>query len=159
MINFFHDIYKMGGIFIKPRIILLTKKNLIIYVVLFLILIVGLVLLFTLRSNEAGLAASGYTYLKYNDGIYVGVEKTESGDVKAEVTIKNEKIKEIKLIEMPPDYISNNPNIKDEISEIIYTTIKTQDVTAANDVGNTSYVLSKVIKAVRNALNESIIVQ
>lgn len=149
----------MGGILIKPRIILLTKKNLIIYAVLLLVVIVGLVLLFTLRSNEAGLAASGYTYLKYNDGIYVGVEKTESGDVKAEVTIKNEKIKEIKLIEMPPDYISNNPNIKDEISDIIYTTIKTQDVAAANDAGNTSYVLSKVVKAVRNALNESIIVQ
>lgn len=149
----------MGGILIKPRIILLTKKNLIIYAVLLLVVIVGLVLLFTLRSNEAGLAASGYTYLKYNDGIYVGVEKTESGDVKAEVTIKNEKIKEIKLIEMPPDYISNNPNIKDEISDIIYTTIKTQDVAAENGAGNTSYVLSKVVKAVRNALNESIIVQ
>lgn len=149
----------MGGIFIKPRIILLTKKNLIIYVVLFIVLVVGLVLLFTLRSNEAGLAASGYTYLKYNDGVYVGVEKTESGDVKAEVTIKNEKIKDIKLIEMPPDYISNNPNIKDEISDIIYTTIKKQNLAAASDKGNTSYVLSKVIKAVRNALNESMITQ
>ena len=149
----------MGGIFIKPRIILLTKKNLIIYAVLFIVLVIGLVLLFTLRSNEAGLAASGYTYLKYNDGVYVGVEKTESGDVKAEVTIKNAKIKDIKLIEMPPDYISNNPNIKDEISDVIYTIIKKQDVTAASDTGTVSYVLSKVIKAVRNALNESMLVQ
>ena len=33
---------------------------------------------------------------------------------------------------MPPDYISNNPNIKDEISDIIYTTIKKQDLAAAN---------------------------
>lgn len=149
----------MGGIFIKPRIILLTKKNLIIYAVLFIVLVIGLVLLFTLRSNEAGLAASGYTYLKYNDGVYVGVEKTESGDVKAEVTIKNAKIKDIKLIEMPPDYISNNPNIKDEISDVIYTIIKKQDVAAASDTGTTSYVLSKVIKSVRNALNESMLVQ
>ncbi len=149
----------MGGIFIKPRIILLTKKNLIIYAVLFIVLVIGLVLLFTLRSNEAGLAASGYTYLKYNDGVYVGVEKTESGDVKAEVTIKNSKIKDIKLIEMPPDYISNNPNIKDEISDVIYTIIKKQDVAAASDTGTTSYVLSKVIKSVRNALNESMLVQ
>jgi uncharacterized protein with FMN-binding domain len=149
----------MGGIFIKPRIILLTKKSLIIYAVLLLILIVGLVLLFTLRSNEVGLATSGYTYLRYNDGIYVGAEKTESGYVKAEVTIKNERIKDIKLIEMPSEYISNNPNIKDEISEIIYTTIKSQDVAAANESGNSSYVLSKVIKAVRNALNESLIQQ
>lgn len=149
----------MGGIFIKSRIIVVTKKSIAIYAVLLLVLVIGLVLLFTLRSNEVGLAASGYTYLKYNDGVYVGVEKTESGDVKAEVTIKNTKIKDIKLIEMPSEYISNNPNIKDEISEIIYTTIKSQDVAAANNEGNTSYVLSKVIKAVRNALNESLIRQ
>jgi len=149
----------MGGIFIKPRIIIVTKKSLIIYAALLLVLVIGLILLFTLRSNEVGLAASGYTYLRYNDGVYVGIEKTESGDVKAEVTIKNTKIKDIKLIEMPSEYISNNPNIKDEISDIIYTTIKSQDVATANDAGNTSYVLSKVIKAVRNALNESLIKQ
>jgi uncharacterized protein with FMN-binding domain len=149
----------MGGIFIKPRIIIVTKKSLMIYAALLLILVIGLVLLFTLRSNEVGLATSGYTYLRYNDGVYVGVEKTESGDVKAEVTIKNTKIKDIKLIEMPSEYISNNPNIKDEISDIIYTTIKSQDVASANNTGNTSYVLSKVIKAVRNALNESLIKQ
>lgn len=150
---------KMGGILIKPRIILVTKKNLMIYTALLLVLIVGLVLLFTLRSDEVGLATSGYTYLKYNDGIYVGTEKTESGDVKAEVTIRNAKIKDIRLIEMPSEYISNNPNIKDEISDIIYSTIKSQDVAAASDTGNSSYVLSKVIKAVRNALNESLITQ
>ena len=149
----------MGGIYIKPRIIILTKKSLMIYTALLLVLVIGLVLLFTLRSNEVGLATSGYTYLRYNDGVYVGVEKTESGDVKAEVTIKNTKIKDIKLIEMPSEYISNNPGIKDEISGIIYTTIKSQDVATANDTGNTSYVLSKVIKAVRNALNESLIKQ
>ncbi len=149
----------MGGIYIKPRIIILTKKSLMIYAALLLVLVIGLVLLFTLRSNEVGLATSGYTYLRYNDGVYVGVEKTESGDVKAEVTIKNTKIKDIKLIEMPSEYISNNPGIKDEISSIIYTTIKSQDVATANDTGNTSYVLSKVIKAVRNALNESLIKQ
>lgn len=149
----------MGGIFIKPRIIIVTKKSLMIYTALLLILVIGLVLLFTLRSNEVGLATSGYTYLRYNDGVYVGIEKTESGDVKAEVTIKNTKIKDIKLIEMPSEYISNNPSINDEISDIIYTTIKSQDVAMANDTGNTSYVLSKVIKAVRNALNESLIKQ
>jgi uncharacterized protein with FMN-binding domain len=149
----------MGGIIIKPRIIIVTKKSLMIYAALLLVLVIGLVLLFTLRSNEVGLATSGYTYLRYNDGIYVGIEKTESGVVKAEVTIKNAKIKDIKLIEMPSEYISNNPSIKDEISDIIYTTIKSQDVATVNDTGNTSYVLSKVIKAVRNALNESLIKQ
>lgn len=149
----------MGGIFIKPRIIIITKKKLMIYTALLLVIIIGLVLLFTLRNNDTGLATSGYTYLKYNDGVYVGTEKTESGDVKAEVTIKNERIKDIKLIEMPSEYISNNPNINDEISDIIYTTIKSQDVAAASDKGDSSYVLSKVIKAVRNALNESLIKQ
>ena len=111
----------MGGIFIKPRIILLTKKNLIIYAVLFIVLVIGLVLLFTLRSNEAGLAASGYTYLKYNDGVYVGVEKTESGDVKAEVTIKNAKIKDISLMKWPPNTITNNPTTKEKFSTEIKT--------------------------------------
>ncbi|MGE5677431.1 MAG: hypothetical protein ACM3ZR_05170 [Pseudomonadota bacterium] len=130
-----------------------------IYAAVLLVIIVGIVLLFTLRNDQTGLATSGYTYLKYNDGVYVGTEKTESGDVKAEVTIKNEKIKDIKLIEMPSEYISNNPNINDEISDIIYTTIKSQDVAAANDKGASSYVLGKVIKAVRNALNESLIKQ
>jgi len=149
----------MGGIFIKPKIVIITKKNLMMYAALLLILVIGLVLLFTLRSNEVGLAASGYTYLRYNDGVYVGVENTESGDVKAEVTIKNKRIKDIKLIEMPGEYISNNPNINDEISDIIYTTIKSQDVATSDDTGNTSYVLSKVVKAVRNALNESLIKQ
>jgi len=149
----------MGGILIKPKIIIVTKKNLMMYTALMLILVIGLVLLFTLRSNEVGLAASGYTYLRYNDGVYVGVEKTESGDVKAEVTIKNKRIKDIKLIEMPAEYISNNSNIKDEISGIIYSTIKSQDVATSSDAGNTSYVLSKVVKAVRNALNESLIKQ
>ncbi len=147
----------MGGVFIKSKIVIITRKSLIVYAALLFILVAGLVLLFTLRSNETGLAASGYTYLRYNDGVYMGVEKTESGDVKAEVTIKNAKIKDIKLIEMPPDYISNNPNIKDEISEIIYTTIKSQDVSEASNRGNSSYVMGKVIKAVRNALNESLI--
>jgi len=146
----------IGGIVIKPRIILVTKKNLMIYTALFLVLIIGVVLLFTLRSNETGLAASGYTYLKYNDGVYVGIEKTESGNVKAEVTIKNERIKDIKLIEMPSEYISNNPDIKDKISDLIYNTIKSQDIAATDDA---SYVLSKVKKAVRNALNESLIRQ
>jgi uncharacterized protein with FMN-binding domain len=83
----------MGGIFIKPRIIILSKKSIMIYTALLLILVIGLVLLFTLRSNEVGLATSGYTYLKYTDGVFVGAEKTESGEVKTEVTIKNNKIR------------------------------------------------------------------
>lgn len=121
-------------------------------------MVIGIVLLFTLRSNEVGLAASGYTYLKYTDGVYVGVESTESGDVKTEVTIKNNKIKDIKLIEIPQEYITHNPTLKDDISGLIYTTIKSQNVSAGGD-GNTSYVLNKVAKAVRNALDQSLIEQ
>jgi len=79
--------------------------------------------------------------------------------VKAEVTIKNNKIKDIKLIEIPAEYIANNPTLKDDISGLIYTTIKTQDVSASNKSGNASYVLNKVVKAVRNALNQSLIEQ
>ncbi|MGE5630327.1 MAG: hypothetical protein ACM3TR_04425 [Caulobacteraceae bacterium] len=149
----------MGGIFIKPRIVLITKKSLIIYTALLLILVIGIVLLFTLRSSDVGLATSGYTYLRYNDGVFVGSESTESGDVKAEVTIKDKRIKNIKLIEIPTAYIDNNPNIKDDISNLIYSTIKSQDIAIANEEGNASYVLNKVVKAIRNALNQSIIKQ
>lgn len=115
--------------------------------------------MFTSRNNEAGLAASGYTYLKYNDGVYVGVESTESGDIKAEVTIKNSKIKDIKMIELPSEYITSNPAIKDDISSFIYDTIKSQNISATGRSSNGSYVLNKAVKAVRNALDQSLLEQ
>lgn len=147
----------MGGIVIKPKIIVITKKNLMIYAVLLLILLAGLVLLFTLRSNEVGMAASGYTYLKYNDGIFIGSEKTELGAIKAEVTVKKQRIKSIKLLELPAEYISENPKLKDEISDMIYNTIKNQEVSQVSSSGSSSYVVNKVVKAVNHALSQSML--
>lgn len=147
----------MGGIVIKPKIIVITKKNLMIYAALLLILIAGMVLLFTLRSNEVGMAASGYTYLKYNDGIFIGSEKTELGAIKTEVTVKNQRIKSIKLLELPAEYISENPKLKDEISDTIYNTIKNQEVSQVSSSGSSSYVINKVIKAVNHALSQSML--
>ncbi len=151
------DTNKMGGIVIKPKIIVITKKNLMIYAALLLVLIAGLVLLFTLRSNEAGMAASGYTYLKYNDGTFVGTEKTELGAIKAEVTVKNQRIKSIKLLELPAAYMSENPKLKDEISDLIYSTIKNQEVAQVSTEGSSAYVINKVVKAVNHALNQSML--
>lgn len=148
----------MGGILIKPKIIVLTKKKLMIYVALLLVVIVGLVLLFTLRSNEAGVPSSGYTYLKYQDGVYIGQEKSEYGNIKVEVTIRNEKIKDIKLIEMPQKFMEDYPTLKDDISQMVFNVIKTQDIVSPGNNAN-AYVLSKIMKSMRNALDQSLIVQ
>lgn len=149
----------MGGILIKPKIIVLTKKKLMIYIALLLVVIIGLVLLFTLRSNEAGVPSSGYTYLQYKDGVYVGLEKSEFGNIKTEVTIKNEKIKDIKIIEIPQKFMKDYPTLKDEIPQLVFNVIKQQDMISPDNENNTAYVQSKVLKAIRNALDQSLLIQ
>ncbi|MDF2521715.1 MAG: hypothetical protein K0R84_2343, partial [Clostridia bacterium] len=66
----------MGGIIIRPKIIVITKRQLMIYAALLLILIIAALLMFTMRNSGVGLPSSGYTYLKYKDGTYIGNEKT-----------------------------------------------------------------------------------
>lgn len=141
----------------RPKIIVLTKKKLMMYAALLLILIIAALLLFTMRDNRAGLPSSGYTYLKYKDGTYVGNEKTENGNIRAEVIIKNEKIKDIKLTEFPPKYINDNPSLRDEIPQHLFNIIKNQDFAPADNTKNTTYILNKITKAVRNAVDQSLI--
>lgn len=149
----------MGGIIIKPRIILLTKKNLFIYAAILLVLIFGMILLIAFNSSKADVTSSGYTYLKYKDGTYIGTEKTENGNIQVEVTITDEKIKDIILSEMPAKYIKDNPTLKDDIPQMIFDIVKNQD-TVPTDAGKSSaYVLNKVEKAVRTALDQSLILQ
>ena len=149
----------MGGILIRPKIIVLTKKRLMLYTALFLVVVMGLILLFTLRSNEAGVPSSGYTYLKYKDGVYSGIEKSEYGNIKVEVTIRNERIKDIRISELPSKFLKDYPTLKDEIPQLIFSMIKEQDIVSPDNTNNTAYVQSKLLKSVRNALDQSLLLQ
>jgi uncharacterized protein with FMN-binding domain len=147
----------LGGIFLRPKIIIITKKRLMMYAALILILVIAALLLFTMRSSGVGLPSSGYTYLKYKDGTFVGNEKTEHGNIRAEVIIKSEKISDIKLTEFPPKYINDNPTLKDEIPQHLYNVIQNQDFVPSDSTKNTTYILNKITKAIRNAVDQSLI--
>lgn len=147
----------LGGIVLRPKIIIITKKKLMIYTALFVILVVAALLLFAFRSSGVGLPSSGYTYLQYKDGTFIGNEKTEQGNIRAEVVIKDEKIKDIKLTEFPPKYINDNPTLKDEIPQHLYNIIKDQDFVHSDSAKNTTYILNKITKAIRNAVDQSLI--
>ncbi|MFZ5353193.1 MAG: hypothetical protein ACOZCL_10800 [Bacillota bacterium] len=141
----------------KPRIIVLSKRNLMIYTAILLMLIIGLMVFFALRAESSGVPSSGYTYLKFKDGIYIGTEKTDYGNIKAEVTIANTKIKEIKLLEFPPKFIEENGALKDEIPQLIYEVIQKQNVVSPSASTNSAYVLNKIAKAIRTALDQSLL--
>jgi uncharacterized protein with FMN-binding domain len=147
----------LGGIVLRPKIIIITKKKLMMYIALFIILVIAALLVFALRGSGVGLPSSGYTYLKYKDGTFIGNEKTEQGNIRAEVVIKDEKIKDIKLTEFPPKYINDNATLKDEIPQHLYNIIKDQDFVLADSTKNTTYILNKITKAVRNAVDQSLI--
>lgn len=149
----------MGGIIIKPRIIILTKRNLMIYTALLLILVIGIILFMTFRGNAAGVTSSGYTYLKYKDGTYVGSEKTDEGNMKVEVTIKSEKIKDVKILELPAKYLKENPSLKEELPRLVIRIIDTQEIVSVDSPASTAYVLNKISKCVRNALDKSLIAE
>ena len=147
----------LGGIVLRPKIIIVTKKRLMMYTALLVILVVAALLVFALRSGGVGLPSSGYTYLKYKDGTYIGNEKTEQGNIRAEVVIKDEKIKNIKITEFPPKYINDNPTLKDEIPQHLYNIVKDQDFVNSDSTKNTTYILNKITKAIRNAVDQSLI--
>jgi uncharacterized protein with FMN-binding domain len=147
----------LGGIVLRPKIIIITKKRLMMYAALILILVIAALILFTMRGGGVGLPSSGYTYLKYKDGTFVGNEKTEHGNIRAEVVIKNEKISDIKITEFPPKYINENPSLKDEIPQHLYNVIQSQDFVPSDNTKNTTYILNKITKAIRNAVDQSLI--
>lgn len=147
----------MGGIIIKHKIILLTKKRLIIYAGIILIIVLGLVLMLRFLNNREEESAAGYFYLEYKDGKYIGVENTEKGDIKVEVSIVRKKIKNIKILDFPQEYILENKELKDEITVAIGKIIKTQEIISLEDMERSSYVLNKLLKAIRNALDQSLL--
>lgn len=147
----------IGGIIIKHKIILLTKKRLFIYAGIIILIVLGLILLLKFMGNKEEKSAVGYFYLEYKDGKYIGVENTEKGEIKVEVSINKNKIKNIKIIDFPREYIQDNKEVKDEITTAINNIIKTQELMSVEDMERASYVLNKLLKAIRNALDESLL--
>ncbi len=147
----------MGGIFIKHKIILLTKKRLAIYAGIILLIVLALILTVSFIKNKEERPSMIYSYLIYKDGKYIGVEGTDKGDIKVEVTIAKNKIKHIKILEFPQDYIEEDKELKDELTSAVKKIIKTQEILSVEDMERSSYVLNKLLKAVRNALDESYI--
>lgn len=147
----------IGGIIIKHKIILLTKKRLFIYAGIIILIVLGLILLLKSTGNKEEKSAVGYFYLEYKDGKYIGVENTEKGEIKVEVSINKNKIKNIRIIDFPREYIQDNKEVKDEITTAINNIIKTQELMSVEDMERASYVLNKLLKAIRNALDESLL--
>lgn len=149
----------MGGIIIKNRIILLTRKRLIIYALIVVVLIAAIIAaVYFLRDREEPTSsADSFIYLQYKDGKYIGNEKTDKGNIQVEVTIKKNKIKDIKILEFPQEYLAGNKELKDETAQVIDKIIKTQEIMSLEDMERSSYVVNKLLKAVRIALDQSLL--
>ncbi|MEA4960412.1 hypothetical protein [Lutispora sp.] len=149
----------MGGIFIKHKIILLTRKRIMIYALIIVVLILAIIALTNLMRNREEPAASSnsFIYLQYKDGKYIGNEKTDKGNIQVEVTIKKNKIKDIKILEFPQEYLSARKELKDETAKVIEKIIKTQEITSIEGMEESSYIVNKLLKAVRIALDQSLL--
>lgn len=149
----------MGGIFIKHKIILLTKRRLAIYVLIILVLILAIIGVIRLmgRTEETSTSSNTFVYLQYKDGKYIGNEKTDKGNIKVEVTIKKNRIEEIKILEFPKEYLAENKELERETAEIIDRIVKTQEVISAEDTERSSYVINKLLKAIRIAVDQSLL--
>ncbi|NLM42802.1 MAG: hypothetical protein GX201_02080 [Clostridiales bacterium] len=149
----------MGGIVIKHKVILLTKRRLIIYALIALALILAIIGVIRLmkRTEEPTTSSNTFVYLQYKDGKYIGNEKTDKGNIKVEVTIKKNRIEEIKILEFPKEYIAENRDLEKETTEIIDKIIKTQEIMSAEDAERSSYVINKLLKAIRIAVDQSLL--
>ncbi|MCQ1528803.1 FMN-binding protein [Lutispora saccharofermentans] len=149
----------MGGIFIKHKIILLTRKRVMIYALIIVVLILAIIALTHLMRNREEPAASSnsFIYLQYKDGKYIGNEKTDKGNIQVEVTIKKNKIKDIEILEFPQEYLSARKELKDETAKVIEKIIKTQEITSIEGMEESSYIVNKLLKAVRIALDQSLL--
>lgn len=145
----------MGGIIIKHKIILITRRRLIIYAAIILVIILSLLLSLRFLSKTEEQPSSGYSYLEYKDGVYLGNENTDKGNIKVEVSIKKGKIRDIKILEFPQEYIKEDAELQDEISKTVKNVIKTQEIMTTEDMERSSYVINKLLKAIRVALEQS----
>ena len=147
----------MGGIIIKHKIILITRRRLIIYAAIILIIVLGLLLTLRFAGKMEEQTSSGYTYLEYKDGVYIGNENTDKGNIKAELTIKKGKIKDIRVLEFPQEYIKENTELETELTKVVGKIIKTQEIISLEEMERSSYIINKLLKAIRNALDQSLL--
>ena len=147
----------MGGITIRHKIILVTKKRLILYVAIALAVILCLILLYRVLSKTNEQPSMAYSFLQYKDGVYTGNENTDKGNIKVEVSIKKGKIKNIKILEFPEEYIKEDKKLKDEISKSVKNIIKTQEIINQEDMEKSSYIINKLLVAIRMALEQSML--
>lgn len=149
----------MGGIFIKHKIILLTKKRLIIYALIIVVLILAIIGVTNLmkKRGEPTTSSNTFIYMQYKDGKYIGNEKTDKGNIQVEVTIKKNKIHEIKILEFPQEYLAENRELEKETAEVINKIIKTQEIMSSEDMERSSYVINKLLKAIRIAVDQSLL--
>lgn len=149
----------MGGIFIKHKIILLTKKRLIIYALIIVAIILAIIGVTYLMKNreEPTTSSNTFIYMQYKDGKYIGNEKTDKGNIQVEVTIRKNKIHEIKILEFPKEYLTENRELEKDIEEVINKIIKTQEIMSSEDMERSSYVINKLLKAIRIAVDQSLL--
>lgn len=147
----------MGGIVIKHKIILITRKRLMIYAAIILLIILSLLLALRFAGKAEEQASGSYSYLEYKDGVYIGSESTDKGNIKVEVTIKKGKIKDIRVVEFPQEYLKENTELEGELTKVIEKIIKTQEIINLEDMERSSYIMNKLLKTIRNALDQSLL--
>ena len=138
---------------------MLTRKKLITYalIIVILILAIAAIAYFMRNREEPAASSNSFTYLQYKDGKYIGNEKTDKGNIQVEITIKQNKIKNIKLLEFPQEYLAEHKELRDETAQVIDKILKTQEIMSLEDMEKSSYVVNKLLKAIRIALDQSLL--
>ncbi|MGI5998851.1 MAG: hypothetical protein ACOX89_09340, partial [Lutispora sp.] len=67
------------------------------------------------------------------------------------------KIHEIKILEFPQEYLAENRELEKETAEVINKIIKTQEIMSSEDMERSSYVINKLLKAIRIAVDQSLL--
>lgn len=128
-----------------------------IYAAIILVIILGLLVTLRFLGRVEEQTSSGYSYLEYKDGVYTGNENTDKGNIKVELTIKKGKIKDIRVLEFPQEYIKENAELETELNKVAGKIIKTQEIISLEEMERSSYIINKLLKAIRNALDQSLL--
>ena len=126
-------------------------------IIVILILAIAAIAYFMRNREEPAASSNSFTYLQYKDGKYIGNEKTDKGNIQVEITIKQNKIKNIKLLEFPQEYLAEHKELRDETAQVIDKILKTQEIMSLEDMEKSSYVVNKLLKAIRIALDQSLL--
>ena len=135
----------------KSKIILMTKKKIVLYLVAMIIILAAVFVIFKMKSAETFSSAEA-TQLELHDGTYAGIEKTDTGIIKVELTVKKGKIDSVKLADFPASEIEKDKALKAEVDTLLKEIEKNASTGVEIDANKTNaYVLTKVLKAVQSA--------